>query len=184
MCSLGTVAEFFPEKPSWCWNEQACQGVKCKVFELPYKNIYLYLMLDLFKLFSVPLHKILPGYRELFKCIIIIKKGMFLYSAVSSQLDRSKRFTLFSLPGIPGHSDTNSASTGSIYAQRLNTHISTKVLSIARYSFIQLSQLGHQWRERRCPILKMVAKGIRTRLTRLRVRNSTAELLRSGRMPD
>ena len=36
-------------------------------------------------------------------------KGMFLYSAVSSPLDRSKRFTLSS-PGRPVHSDTNSAS--------------------------------------------------------------------------
>ena len=59
---------------------------------------------------------------------------MFLYSAVSSPLDRSKRFTLFALPGRPVHSDTNSASPGSIlamsnYVQRLNTHISTTVYS-------------------------------------------------------
>ena len=33
------------------------------------------------------------------------KKGMVLYSAVSSPLDRSKRFTLSS-PGRPVHSDT------------------------------------------------------------------------------
>ena len=30
-----------------------------------------------------------------------------------------------------------------------------------RYSFIQLSQLGRQWRERNCPIIETVAKGIR-----------------------
>ena len=30
-------------------------------------------------------------------------------------------------------------------------------LSIARYSFIQLSQLGRQWRERKCPIFETVA---------------------------
>ena len=30
--------------------------------------------------------------------IFVLKKGMFLYSAVSSPLDRSKRFTLFALP--------------------------------------------------------------------------------------
>ena len=30
--------------------------------------------------------------------IFVVKKGMFLYSAVSSPLDRSKRFTLFPLP--------------------------------------------------------------------------------------
>ena len=43
-------------------------------------------------------------------------KGMFLYSAVSSPLDRSKRFTLFAHPDRPVHSDTNSASPGSILA--------------------------------------------------------------------
>ena len=32
-------------------------------------------------------------------------------------------------------------------------------LSIARYSFIQLSQLGRKWRERKCPIFETVAKG-------------------------
>ena len=32
-------------------------------------------------------------------------------------------------------------------------------LSISRYSFIQLSQLGRQWRERKCPIFETVAKG-------------------------
>ena len=46
-------------------------------------------------------------------------KGMFLYSAVSSPLDRSlKCFTLFALPGRPVHSDTNSASLGSILARQ------------------------------------------------------------------
>ena len=39
---------------------------------------------------------------------------MFLYSAVSNPLDRSKRFTRFALPGRPVHFDTNSASPGSI----------------------------------------------------------------------
>ena len=33
-------------------------------------------------------------------------------------------------------------------------------LSIARYSCIQLSQLGRQWRERKCPLFE---RGIRTR---------------------
>ena len=32
-------------------------------------------------------------------------------------------------------------------------------LSIARYSFIQLSQPKGQWRERKCPIFETVAKG-------------------------
>ena len=89
------------------------------------------------------------------------KKGMFLYSTVSSQLDRSKRFTL--PPGRSVHSDTNSASPGIILAtQQLCAKIKSLTfspLSIARYTFIQLSQLGHQWRERKCPILETAAKG-------------------------
>ena len=70
-------------------------------------------------------------------------KGMVLYSAVSSPLDRSKRFTLSS-PGRPVHSNTNSASLGSILAmQQLRNDYSLTFppLSIARYSFIQLSRL-------------------------------------------
>ena len=47
---------------------------------------------------------------------IILTKRYFLYSAVSSPLDRSKRFTLFASPGRPVNSDTNSASPGSILA--------------------------------------------------------------------
>ena len=88
---------------------------------------------------------------------------MFLYNTVSSPLDRSKRFTLFALLGRPVHSDTNSASLGSILA-RQQLRAKTKSLAfpplfIARYSFIQLSQQGHQWRERKCPIFEMVPKG-------------------------
>ena len=90
-------------------------------------------------------------------------KGMFLYSAVSSPLDRSKRFTLFALPDRPVHSDTNSTSPGSILAiQQLRAttkSLTFPTLFIARYSFIQLSQQGHQWRERKCPIFETVAKG-------------------------
>ena len=88
---------------------------------------------------------------------------MFLYSAVSSPLDRSKRFTLFALSDRPVHSDTNSASPGSILAMQ-QLHATTKSLtfpplSIARYSFIQLSQQERQWRERKCRIFETVAKG-------------------------
>ena len=58
-------------------------------------------------------------------------KGMVLYSAVSSPLDRSKRFTLSS-PGRPVHSDTVLGfswkhSSHAAIAQRLFTHISTTV---------------------------------------------------------
>ena len=81
---------------------------------------------------------------------------------VSSPLDRSKRFTLFASPGRPVHSDTNSASPGSILArQQLRAKAKSLTfppLSIARYSFIQLSEQGRQWRERKCPIFETVTK--------------------------
>ena len=65
--------------------------------------------------------------------IYIHKKGMVLYSAVSSPLDRSKRFTLSS-PCRPVHSDTVLGfswkhSSHAAIAQRLFTHISTTVYS-------------------------------------------------------
>ena len=62
------------------------------------------------------------------------RQGKFLYSAVSSPQDRSKLFTLY-FPDRPVHSDTISASLGSIQpyatinAQRLLVHISTTVHS-------------------------------------------------------
>ena len=89
------------------------------------------------------------------------KVVFFIYSAISGPLDRSKRFTIFPLPDRPVHSVTNSASPGSILAVlqlRENTKSLTHPpLSIARYSFIELSQLGRQWRERKCPIFETVA---------------------------
>ena len=100
----------------------------------------------------------------LFTVTSLIKVNVVLYSAVSSPLDRSKRFTHFASPGRPVHSDTNSASLGSILAM-LQLRAKAKSLTfpplsiIARYSFIQLSELGHQWRERKCPIFETVTKG-------------------------
>ena len=78
-------------------------------------------------------------------------------------MDRSKRFTLFAFPDRHVHSDTNSASPGSILAmQQLRAttkSLTFPPLSIARYSFIQLSHQGRQWREGSCPIFLTVAKG-------------------------
>ena len=92
-----------------------------------------------------------------------VVKVVFLYRAVFSPLDRSKRFTLFALPGRPVHSDSNSASPGSILArQQLSAttkSLTFPTLSIARCSSIHLSHQGCQWRERKCPIFEMVAKG-------------------------
>ena len=91
------------------------------------------------------------------------EKKRSLYSAVSSPSDRSKRCTLFALPDRPVHSDTNSASPGSILAMQqlraMTKSLTCPPLSIARYSFIQLSEQGRQWRERKCPIFETVTKG-------------------------
>ena len=90
---------------------------------------------------------------------------MVLYSAVSSPLDRSKRFTLSS-HGRPVHSDTNSASLGSILAmQQLRNDYSLTFppLSIARYSFIQLSRLRHREENENDHNSKRLQRGIRTR---------------------
>ena len=88
--------------------------------------------------------------------------GKWTNSAVSSPLDRSKSFTLFASPGRPVHSDTNSASPGSILArQQLRAKAKSLTfppLSIDRYSFIQLSEQGRQWRERKCSIFEAEAK--------------------------
>ena len=64
--------------------------------------------------------------------------------------------------GRPVHSDTNSPSLGSILAmQQLRNDYSLTFppLYIARYPFKQLSQLGLQWRERKCSNFETVAKG-------------------------
>ena len=78
--------------------------------------------------------------------LTITGKGSFLYSAISGPLDRF--ITMYAFPGRPVHSDTNSASPGSILAM-LQLRKKTKSLIfppmyIARYSVIQLSQLERQ----------------------------------------
>ena len=88
---------------------------------------------------------------------------MFLYGAVSSQLDRSKRFTLFALPDRPVHSDTNSTSPGSILVMqqlrattKLLTFISTTVYSHVLIYTAESTEAS--WRERKCPNFETVAK--------------------------
>ena len=74
-----------------------------------------------------------PHFANVVELAIGKGKGMVLYSAASSPLDRSKRFTLSS-PGRPVHSDTVLGfswkhSSHAAIAQRLFTHISTTVYS-------------------------------------------------------
>ena len=86
---------------------------------------------------------------------------MVLYSAVSSPLDHSKALYTFSPPpGRHVHSDTNSASPESILARqqlRANTKSLTfPPLSIAKYSCIQLSQLGRGVENEHAQTLKQI----------------------------
>ena len=82
-----------------------------------------------------------------------------------------------SSPGRPVHSDTNSASPGSIlacsnFAQRLITHISTTVYSQVLIYTAHWTEVS--WRERKYPNFETVAKGFEPGLSRLRVPQSTA----------
>ena len=82
---------------------------------------------------------------------------MIVYSAVATPLHRWKLFT-------PVHSDTSSTSLGSILAKqqlraKMYYSLTFPPLSIARYSFIQLSGLRTSWRERTCPNFETVANG-------------------------
>ena len=75
----------------------------------------------------------------------MFNKGKFLYSAVSSPQDHSKLFTVY-FPDRPVQSDTISASLGSIQSymlqlMRKGCSYTYPPLSVARYSFIQLSEL-------------------------------------------
>ena len=103
------------------------------------------------------------------------KKGMVLYSAISSPLDRSKRFTLSS-PGRPVHSDTVLGfswkhSSHAAIAQRLFTHISTTVYSQILIYTAEWTEAS--WSERKCPNFETVTMGFEPGLSRLRVRHST-----------
>ena len=93
---------------------------------------------------------------------------MVLYSAVSSPLDRSKRFTLSS-PGRPVHSDTVLG-----FSWKHSSHI-------ARYSFIQLSRLRRREVKENAQTSKRYQRGFGPGLSRLRVRHSTTEPPRSRR---
>ena len=89
-------------------------------------------------------------------------KGSFYIAQYPVRWIAQSALHFFAFPGRPVHSDTNSASPGSILVRqqlRAKTKsLTCPPLSIARYSFIQLSQLGPQWRERKCPISETVAK--------------------------
>ena len=113
-------------------------------------------------------------------------KVMVLYSAASSHLDSSKCFTFSSL-GRPVHSDTNSAYLGSILAMqqlRNDYSLTCPPLSIARYSFIQLSQLGRREEKEKAQTSKRYQRSFEPGLSLLRVRHSTTELREAQQKKD
>ena len=87
------------------------------------------------------------------------KKGKCMFYVVQYQVRRG--FTLHPWQtcslrhqlGFSGKLSSHAAIT------RNDSSLTCPSLSIARYSFIQLSQLGREWRERKCPIFETVAKG-------------------------
>ena len=94
--------------------------------------------------------------------ISVSKKGKGSFYIAQYPVHWTAQSSLIALPGRHVHSDTNSASPGSILAmQQLRAttkSLTCPPLSTVRYSFIQLSQQGRQWRERKCPIFETVAK--------------------------
>jgi len=97
---------------------------------------------------------------------VTYKKGKFLYSAVSSPQDRSKRFTLY-FSDRPVHSDTTrllwEASSHMLQLMCEGCSCTYPPLSIARYSYTQLSEL-EQCRVKKLP------QGFNTAASRIRTR--------------
>ena len=111
-----------------------------------------------------------PGRSTTLSAVIteIVKgKGMFLIQRSILSVGPLKALYTFCPPrqtcsfrhqlGFSGKHSSHGAIT------RNDKSLTFPSLSKARYSFIQLSQLGRQWRERKCPIFETVAKGFRTR---------------------
>jgi len=116
------------------------------------------------------------NYEQSLQCSVIIrvkvqvKKGKFLYCAVSSPQDHSKRFTLY-FPDRPVHSAPSrllwEASSHMLQLMREGYSYTYPPLSIVRYSFIQLSELEQ------CRVKKL-AQGFNT-TARIRTRVHVVE---------
>ena len=88
--------------------------------------------------------------QHLYSVTKILNVEVFLRSAVSSPLDRSKRFTLSFRPQLdfPGKHSSHAAITCEGYS------FGFLPVSIARYSFIQLSELRRRGKNENDHILK------------------------------
>ena len=78
---------------------------------------------------------------------------------VNILLTHTQAFT-FAHSHAPAHAHIQThARTLGVLARSSRRRRTFPPLSIARYSFIQLSRQGRQWREGKCPIFQTVAKG-------------------------
>ena len=87
-----------------------------------------------------------------------------IYIALYSVYSTAQRALYFSSPGRPVHSDIKvlglvGKHSSHAAIMRNDYSLIFPPLSIARYSFIQLSQQGRQLRGRICPIFETVATG-------------------------
>ena len=90
-------------------------------------------------------------------------KGSFYIAQYPVPLDRSKRFTLVALPGRYVHSDTNSASPGSILAM-LQLRAKTKSLTMSTTVYSQVliytaESTGASMERTKMPNLRNGSKG-------------------------
>ncbi len=86
---------------------------------------------------------------------------MFLYSAVSSLLDCSKRFTRHPLADLSVPAPTRLPWEAFSHAaiMRKDYSLTFPPLSIARYSFIQLTELGRRGENENAQTLKQQQRG-------------------------
>ena len=137
----------------WIWRRKVRQLSLTAVYSHQLDALLLVTGIDV-------LLSLVPRIDALLSC----KKGKFLYSAVSKPQDCSKCFTLYSLADLfyqkPSRLLWEAFSHAAINSQRLLVHIYSP-LSIARYSFMQLSKLEQCW-------LKKFAQGF-TRQHRIRI---------------
>ena len=111
-------------------------------------------------------------------CFVKVYKIDVLYSAVSSPLDRSKHFTIHPLADLFILTPTTKTIHSHFHRCQFVTWSIAHLLSVTRYSFIQLSELGslgHHGENENALASKQQQRGFEPGLSRLRFRHSTVE---------
>ena len=97
-------------------------------------------------------------------------KGTFLHSAVSSPWDYSKQFTPWQTCSFQRHLDFSGKHSATLQLLREDYSFRYPSLSVARYSFVQLSELWKRgWDDRNCRSFETAARGFERGFFRLRV---------------